>query len=187
MTDTADQLTGVGSTTYTFDAAGRRTRSSGTVTRRFLVASTLGTDLESPHLVANGANTLQQGFVYVGDEPLLRYDASGAGNRVNYLEDDMGSVIGLAPQTSPGTANTSRLFYDGFGNVRTTAGPAPTVPSGAAGDFRFLGLWLESGTGLYHVRARDYGPVTGRFLSRDPNAGLIEEAKSLRALTMLLS
>lgn len=51
MTDTADQLTGVGSTTYTFDAAGRRTRSSGTATRRFLLASTPGTDLESPHLV----------------------------------------------------------------------------------------------------------------------------------------
>jgi RHS repeat-associated protein len=36
------------------------------------------------------------------------------------------------------------------------------------GDFRFQGQWLESETGLYHFRARDYDPKTGLFLSRDP-------------------
>jgi RHS repeat-associated protein len=36
------------------------------------------------------------------------------------------------------------------------------------GDFRFQGQWLESATGVYHFRARDYDSKTGTFLSRDP-------------------
>jgi RHS repeat-associated protein len=41
------------------------------------------------------------------------------------------------------------------------------VDSAAGGDFRFQGQWLESESGLYHFRARDYDPETGLFLSRD--------------------
>lgn len=40
--------------------------------------------------------------------------------------------------------------------------------AGPSGDFRFHGEWLETTTGLYHLRARDYDPATGRFLTRDP-------------------
>jgi RHS repeat-associated protein len=37
----------------------------------------------------------------------------------------------------------------------------------AGGDFRFQGQWLESDSGLYYFRARDYDAKTGLFLSRD--------------------
>jgi len=156
---------------YVHDATGRRTRSTnsaGTV-RRLLVAPTPGTDLESPHLIANASGNVQQGYIYLGDEPLLRYDTSGAG-RVYYLEDAMGTVIGLAP-TGASLANTTRLFYDGFGNTRATNGPAPTVPTGTGGDFRFHGAWLETDSGLYNMRAREYDARVGRFTSRDPRTG----------------
>lgn len=36
------------------------------------------------------------------------------------------------------------------------------------GDYRFQSQWLESETGLYYFRARNYDAQTGRFISRDP-------------------
>jgi RHS repeat-associated protein len=91
----------------------------------------------------------------------------------------MGSVIGMAPASNPGTGNTTRLFYDGFGNSRATNGPAPTIPSGAGGDFRFHGAWLEADSGLYHMRAREYDARVGRFTSRDPRNGVFQRAETL--------
>ncbi len=181
--NSVDQVTAVTNgaswVTYRHDANGRRTvstNSAGTV-RRLLVAPTPGTDLESPHLIANAGGMVQQGYVYLGDEPLLRYTTSGTAGY--YLEDGMGSVIGLAPASSPSTANTTRLFYDGFGNARATNGPAPSIPSGAGGDFRFHGAWLEEGSGLYNMRAREYDPRLGRFTSRDPRNGAFQRAETL--------
>jgi RHS repeat-associated protein len=165
--------------TYRHDANGRRTvstNSAGTV-RRLLVAPTPGTDLESPQLIANASGTVQQGYVYLGGDPILRYTTNGTA--AYYLEDGMGSVIGLAPATSPSTANTTRLFYDGFGNGRGTNGPAPTIPTGTGGDFRFQGAWLETDSGLHNMRAREYDARLGRFTSRDPRNGVFQRAETL--------
>ncbi len=178
----SDQLAAVTNggtwTTYAHDAQGRRTKSADNTgsQRRFLVAGTPGTDLESFHLIADSTNGLKQGYVFAGDDPVLRYD--NAGNRVYYLEDAMGSVIGLVPHSSPGTGNTSRLFYDGFGKTRLTNGPAPSLPSGTGGDFRFHGAWWESATDLYHMRAREYDQRMGRFISRDPRDGAAQEPET---------
>jgi RHS repeat-associated protein len=183
--NSADQLVAVtnGSawTQYVHDGGGRRSKATDQAgaERRFLVAPTAGADLESPHLIADSGNTLKQVYLHLEDQPLMRFDGSGGNSRTYYLEDGMGSVIGIVPHTSPGTGNTSRLFYDGFGNSRTTNGPAPTIPAGTGGDFRFHGLWQETNSGLYHVRARDYDPRTGRFLSRDPVEGDARVPESL--------
>jgi len=170
--NSADQVTAVTNgavwTTYLHDANGRRmvsTNSAGTV-RRLLVAPTPGSDLESPLLVANASGTVQQGYVYLGDEPLLRFDA--AGNTVYYLEDAMGSIAALADGSGTKVASFN---YDGFGNVRSQTG-STTAPTGTGGDFRFHGAWLESDSGLYTMRAREYDARMGRFTSRDPHDGL---------------
>jgi len=182
--NTADQVIAVtnGATwvKYVHDASGRRTvstNSAGTV-RRLLVAPTPGTDLESPHLIATAGGTLRQHYLYLKDQPLLRHDGSSF-NRVYYLEDAMGTIIGLAPDSSPSMANTTRLFYDGFGNARATNGPAPTVPTGTGGDFRFHGAWLEADSGLYNMRAREYDARIGRFTSKDPDGGGTDNPESL--------
>ncbi len=180
----ADQLTQVvltnGSTTnfaYTVDGAGRRVKATanGAAERRFLVAPTVGDDLESPHLVADGSNNLKAGYVFLDGRPIVRYNASGGANNVYYLEDGMGSIIGLV---NTNQASVAVFTYDGFGRTRSATGSQAAPPAGAGGDFRFHGLWLEADTGLYHARARDYDPRTGRFLSRDPVAGDIREAES---------
>jgi RHS repeat-associated protein len=183
--NTADQLTAFTNATagtwvtYAHDAAGRRTistNSAGAV-RRFLVAPTLSGTLPNTLLIAAADGSLQQGYVYVGNRALLRHDATGA--TAYYLEDAMGSVIGVAPSGSPNIDNTTRLFYDGFGNSRLTNGPSPSLPSGVAGDFRFQAGWFEFGSGLYNFRAREYDPRTARFTSRDPDPGDFSSPESL--------
>jgi len=140
------------------------TSSTGTV-RRFVVAPTPGTELESTLLVTDAGGFVRQGYVYVGDEPLLRFDA--AGNVVYYLEDAMGSVVALVD----GSGNKIASFnYDGFGNFRSMSGNT-NPPAGIGGDFRFHGAWFEEASGLYHMRAREYDPRTGRFTSLDPEPG----------------
>jgi RHS repeat-associated protein len=179
--NTADQLTAVTNganwTNYVFDAAGRRVRASDQsgAQRRFLVAPAPDTDLECVHLVADSGNNLKAGYVFVGDDPLIRFDAGGSNSRVYYLEDAMGSVIGLV-SNGVGIATFS---YDGFGKLRRVTGSGTNAPSGAGGDFRFHGAWLETVTDLYHMRARDYDQRTGRFLSRDPDDGSTKVPETL--------
>lgn len=107
----------------------------------------------------NGSMTAN--YVYAGGySPYMKIDANG--NPIYYLTDGMGSVIGLADQSGQSAAKFS---YDSFGNIRNQSG---NLANTTGGDFRFQGQWLESETGIYHYRARDYDSKTGTFLSRDP-------------------
>lgn len=54
---------------------------------------------------------------------------------------------------------------DAFGNARTAA--TGSLATSAIG---FAGQYLESATGLYDMRARDYSPASGRFTANDPVA-----------------
>jgi RHS repeat-associated protein len=93
---------------------------------------------------------------------------------VYYLTDVMGSVIGLANQAGQRSAS---FAYDGFGNLRKSSGTDSATVTG--GDFRFQGQWLESESGLYYFRARDYDSKTGLFLSRDAVAPSDQQPESM--------
>jgi len=167
--DAFDHLTGAKNQTtgeevkYQYDAQGRRVGAiNGTETRKFLVAPAMGTGLESTELIANEVGNLLANYVYAGSSPIMRLDESG--NPVYYLTDAMGSVIGLTDSTG---ASIGNFVYDGFGNIRNASGSGLDTGN-LEGDFRFQGQWLESDTGLYYFRARDYDAPTGTFLSRDP-------------------
>jgi RHS repeat-associated protein len=173
--DTYDRLTSVenettGETTqYIYDGAGNRVKAvEGTQERRFLVAPAMGGGLQSTDLIIDGSGNLISNYIYGGgSSPFMRLDANG--NAVYYLTDAMGSVIGLADGSG---ASSGKFLYDAFGNILSQVGG---TDSSAGGDFRFQGQWLESESGLYHFRARDYDPTTGLFLSRDP-VNIIETA-----------
>lgn len=68
--------------------------------------------------------------------------------------------------------------YDAFGQVRSSQGIAADT---TGGDFRFQGQWLESATGIYNFRARDYDAHTGTFLSRDPVDSTEQQPESLNS------
>jgi RHS repeat-associated protein len=170
--------------TYSFDAEGRRERVEHAGTeRRYLVAPCPGSGLECIHAVLDPAGNVVRVYVYDTDQPVMRFGPGGATTATYYLEDAMGSVIGLADDTG---ASTATFTYDGFGNALSTAGPAAALPSDTLGDFRFHAMWLDP-TGLYFVRARSYDPETGRFVSRDPAAADISRVESSYAYILGLS
>jgi RHS repeat-associated protein len=121
--------------------------------------------LESPHAATDDTGAERIGYVFAGEHPLLRYDTA-TNEPTYYLEDGVGTVIGLVGDDA--ATETSAIHYDGFGNELSTTGALATLPTASNGDFRFQGMWLDGGTGLYYVRARVYDQEAGRFLSRDP-------------------
>jgi len=159
--------------TYVFDGEGRRERvAHGGVSRRVLWAPAMGGGLESVHAVVDDAGIAVATYVYAGEHPLMRIDASGAATY--YLRDAMESVVAIGDETG---AAVARFAYDGFGNVRRATGSAAALGADTLGDFRFQGMWLDA-TGLYFVRARTYDPETGRFLSRDPAEGVLQRPET---------
>ncbi|MBI3999878.1 MAG: RHS repeat protein, partial [Candidatus Omnitrophica bacterium] len=82
-----------------------------------------------------------------------------------YLQDGLGSTVGLADSTGSVTETYS---YDAFGNL------LGTVPN----SFLFTGEQLDSETGLIYLRARYYDPTLGRFISKDPVLGNQNQTQS---------
>jgi RHS repeat-associated protein len=145
-------------TQYLYDAQGNRIGEvSGTDSKNYLVAPNLFNGLESTDLVIDGNGNVISDYVYGGSEIIARLDVNG--DPIYYLTDDIGSVIGLVDAQGN---RVSRITYDGFGEVKS--GDSGT---NLGGDFRFQGQWLETESGLYYLRARDYDAETGLFLSRD--------------------
>jgi RHS repeat-associated protein len=155
-------LTSSTTTNYVYDGQGRRiTATTGSETRKFLIAPVMGGGLDSTDMMLDGSGNMTANYVYAGgSSPFMKLDANG--NPVYYLTDGMGSVIGMANQSGQSMAKFS---YDSFGNIRMQSG---NMADTTGGDFRFQGQWLESATGIYNFRARDYDSKTGTFLSRDP-------------------
>jgi RHS repeat-associated protein len=180
--DADDHITsivdGAAETRWQFDAENRRTRRedlSGGITdsaHRYVQGPTTDASLDSAHMVTTDTGAEELAYVFApipggAEHPLFRYDPT-TGEAVYYLQDSMGSVIGLVDQT---TTQTATFEYDGFGGERASTGTLAGLPVASRGDYRFHGMWLDSSVGLYYVRARVYDAGVGRFLSNDPAEG----------------
>lgn len=82
----------------------------------------------------------------------------------------LGVSWGLSAGTVPGARVT--YDYDAFGNQITHTGTMPN-------NYMYRGEAYDSDLGLYYLRARWMNPLTGRFLSRDPEDGIPTEPISL--------
>ena len=152
---------------YSYDGVGRRVgKTEGGVSTRYLIAPNLGDGFESPQAVTDGSGAMVATFVYAGEHPIARITPTGV---EYFLADGMGSVIGKADSSGNGTAS---IKYDGFGNVTSSVGVGAGIDPALGSEPRFQGMSLDSVSGLYFVRARTYDARTGRFLSRDPVAGM---------------
>jgi RHS repeat-associated protein len=78
-----------------------------------------------------------------------------------YGYDGFGSVRQL---TNAAGAVTDTYEYDAFGNKINSTGTTPN-------NYLYRGEQYDSDFGLYYLRARYYNPLTGRFMSRDPEEG----------------
>jgi RHS repeat-associated protein len=196
--DAADQLTsstGPGGMTYTYDLDGNQ-KSAGTRTFTYDLAQRLKTttsgsttttytyDGDGRRISAStgtgSANTTQ--FLWDPNRPTAQIveetDGAGAslreyhnghqlvsmqtgGSAYYYQLDGLGSVVNLT--SSSGTTQWT-YDYHPFGVARTTTKNQNKAP---VNNRRYAGEYLDA-TGLYHLRARQYDPSTGRLLTLDP-------------------
>ncbi|MBI1728963.1 MAG: RHS repeat-associated core domain-containing protein [Candidatus Rokubacteria bacterium] len=168
--DLSGNLTGDGTTTYTWDARDRLVALTGPGVTASFSYDPLGRRLSktingtATSFLYDGRNPLQeqQGGSPVAnlltgpgiDEYFTRADAAGT---QAFLTDALGSTIALTDVA--GTVPTS-YTYEPFGH--TTLICAATTNS-----FEYTGR-ENDGTGLHYYRARYYHPRFQRFLSQDP-------------------
>ena len=107
-----------------------------------------------PDLLTDGDNY----YLYGNDDhPYAQISTTTAA--ITYLQSDIdGSTVATTDTTG---TRTGTWTYDPYGNITAHAGTA-TTPYGYAGEYR------DTDTGLTYLRARDYDPTNGSFLTRDP-------------------
>ncbi|MGV8992234.1 MAG: RHS repeat-associated core domain-containing protein [Thiobacillus sp.] len=143
---------------YQYDDQGRRIqKTSGATTTSYLY------DGDAIHAEWNGSISGNPAAAYVHgagiDEPLLRLTGttnSPSATQAAYLQDGLGSVIGMANTAGTLTANQR---FDAWGVKTASSGTTPT--------YGYTGREPDA-TGLTFCRARYYHPGIGRFTSRDP-------------------
>jgi RHS repeat-associated protein len=86
-----------------------------------------------------------------------------------YGYDGFGSVRQL---TNTAGTITDTYDYDAFGNKINSTGTTPN-------SYMYRGEAFDSDLGLYYLRARWMNPLTGRFMSRDPEDGKLTDPGSL--------
>jgi len=148
-------IQGTTTTTYSYDGDGKRLQASTGTTASSKTNFLWDVNNGLPQLAQerNGSNNLQRQYIYG-----LKRIRQSQGTGTYYLYDGLGSV---ANTLAPLGALQKTLSYEPYGAIRTTSGSSPT------NFFHFTGEYLDP-TGLYHLRARQYDPVTGRFLTLDP-------------------
>jgi len=163
--------------TIQYDAFGNRvsktvTTASGTVSTQYLVDDLNPTGY--PQVVeelVNGAVTRQYtyGLQRISENlsPVVTGNSTWTPSFYGY--DGFGSVRQL---TNSSGVVTDSYEYDAFGNSFTKTGTTPN-------NYLYRGEQLDSDLGLYYLRARYMNPLTGRFLSRDPEDGYIDVPATL--------
>lgn len=166
-----------GTTTYVWDYENRLikvTMPDGTVVE--FAYDPFGKRIAKKVTESDAATTTR--YFYDNDNILFEYDESGAiGNRythgpgvdehlmVNtgkdkyfYHADGLGSIIALTDSAG----NVVQTYeYDSFGNLKDQKNRVKQP-------FAYTGREWDKETGLYYYRARDYDPMEGRFISKDP-------------------
>jgi len=111
-----------------------------------------------PSVWLNGDGSVRAAFVYGLSANVPEYMLQG-GTTYRLITDQVGTVR-LVVNTSTGIV-AERIDYDEFGNVLSDSA-AGFQPFGFAGGLR------DSHSALTRYGARDYDPITGRWVAKDP-------------------
>ena len=138
------------SVSYTSDARNlRQSRTVGAVTQQFTWSSVGAL----PLLLGDGEHSFLFG---PSSTPLAQIDDTTG--QAQYLHSDLLGTPRLVTDQAGEVAGT--VSFDAFGS-RTTH-------TGVQSVFGFTGNLVDALTGLLYLRARDYDPATGQFLTVDP-------------------
>jgi RHS repeat-associated protein len=158
------------SATIVYDGDGNRVaKTVNGVTTLYLVDDLNPTGYPQVMEELNGAGAVTRTYTYglqrISEDQIVNstwtpsfYGYDGGGN-VRQLTNAAGAV-------------TDSYEYDAFGNSFTVSGTTPN-------EFLYRGEQYNPDLGLYYLRARYYNPLTGRFMSRDPEDGNHFDPKSL--------
>jgi RHS repeat-associated protein len=147
----AGAITPSGTVAYTSDARGlRQSRSDGTSTDEFVWSSggaipLLLTDGGHEYIYGASITPLAQVDSATGAFQYLSADILGS---VRVITDDAGVMVGAST-------------FSAFGSRTVHTGTADSA-------FGFTGNWTDPITGFIYLRARDYDPRSGQFLTVDP-------------------
>jgi RHS repeat-associated protein len=168
--DANGNLTGDGTTGYSYDIENRLTSASN--------GAQLTWDPTGRLWQTSGTTYGTRQFLYDGNALVAEYDGAGALLK-RYMHGD-GDDMPLMEFTGAQVTSPSYLFSDHQGSViaLTDADGAVLhinrydeygIPASAnTGRFQYTGqAWLPE-LGMYHYKARIYSPTLGRFLQTDP-------------------
>ncbi len=169
LTKVKDKASGAERARYELDAVGRRVKKVETgLTTRYVYA---GTRLLGEYEDTGGGPVFKRRYIYGSgmDEALA---LESAGQRYWMYQDALGSTEAI---TDLSNVLVERYSYDGFGQptVKNGAGVPITGAYGRPASNLKNALWFtgarwDNESGHYHMRARQYEPGAGRFVSRDP-------------------
>jgi RHS repeat-associated protein len=165
--DFEDHLLGRGNVSVTYDGDGMRaSKTVSGVTTAYLTNELSPTgyvevveeliDGTLNKVYTHGLDLISQRIVPAGQ--ISYYGFDGQGN-VRFLTDTAGAI-------------TDTYTYDAFGNLLFSTGSTPN-------DYRYRGQQHDPDLDLYYNRARYLHTDTGRFISQDPYAGMLEDPVSL--------
>ena len=149
---------------YGYDALGRRisrTWQQGNHTREtqwVLDTARPYSEIVLERTRSNGGAWKETRYIHTPEGVGLQISESEEGQTRHIYTDAQGSTR-LITDEAGNVLQT--LDYDAFGNEQ---GSGPTR-------HRYTGESFDEETGLYHLRARDYDPRTGRFISMDEHPG----------------
>ncbi|MBT6842838.1 MAG: hypothetical protein HOA17_03450 [Candidatus Melainabacteria bacterium] len=140
---------------YLIDGNNRRIakKLNGNIVQRFLYKDQL-----EPIAELDASGNIITRYIY-GTRPHVPDYMIKAGTKYRIISDNIGSVR-LVLEVATGTI-AQRLDYDEFGNVILDTNPGFQA-------FGFAGGIYDTDTKLVKFGARDYDPVIGRWISKDP-------------------
>jgi len=154
-------VTGSSTYTYSYDGLGRRVKTvDPSATSYFMYAGR--------KMLYSKVGTTESAFIYAGDILLLRKEGTGSTPEARYYHSDFSGNVRLvtfykASNPNRGINVDAKYRYKPFGDIIVLTSPS------ADPRFKFGGTEFDGSTlRLYHMGARYYDPVVGRFLGRDP-------------------
>ncbi|MGH3428278.1 MAG: RHS repeat domain-containing protein [Terriglobales bacterium] len=176
--DNDGQQTAEGSTAYTYDLAGELTQAGNGST----TLASFTYDGSSNRLTKTAGSTTNYYWDENNSLPQLALEAQGgtsvrdyaygnellsmlSGGATYYFHHD--ALESTAAVTNASGSTEWTYTYDPYGNARTTTKVDPSAP---VNPIVYTGELQDTETGLYDLRARDYNPADGNFLTTDPLA-----------------
>jgi RHS repeat-associated protein len=147
-----------------YDGDGNRVaKSANGIVTRYLVDDLNPTGYAQVVEELSGAGVVERQYTYGLQRISQNQPINNTWTPSFYGYDGAGTVRQLA--NAAGTV-TDNYVYDAFGNSLQTGDQSPN-------SFLYRGEQLDADLGLYYLRARYYSPLSGRFLSRDPENGVL--------------